>query len=121
MTNMINNTPSSDVAAIAATTAAAAAAAAIASTTFAIPTNIAIISITGQKTAGAALITASVAAKAIRLQTTIDAGIDDKGTVRTEITQDQANKIYRIQTNLDKYATSIEGMSSFLRKLGHQK
>ena len=110
MNNVNNTTTTSDVAA----------AAAIASTSFSSTATITAIAITGQKTAEAALAVVSAAAKAIRLQTTIDAGIDDKGTVRTEITQDQANKIYRIQTNLDKYATSIEGMSSFFRKRGHQ-
>ena len=66
-----------------------------------------IIVITRQSTAGAALAVAAAAAKAIKLPTTIDdnAGINDKGTAVTVITQDQANKMYQIQANLDKYAT----------------
>ena len=111
MTNVNNTTTSSDVTA----------AAVIASTAFASPTTIAAIAITGQKTAGAALAPASAGTKAIRIPTTIDGGIDDGSTVTTEITQNQANKIHRIQENLDNYSTSIEGISSFLRKLGHQK
>ena len=74
------------------------------------------IAITGQKTAGAALGAAAAAAKAIQLPTTIDAGIDDKGTAATKITQDQATEIYRIQANLNEYATSIEGMCSYFQK-----
>ena len=50
---------------------------------------IAIIAFTEQKTAGEALVAASVAAKAIKPPTTCDAGTDDKGTVATEITQEQ--------------------------------
>ena len=69
-----------------------------------------------QKTAGAAFASAAAAAKAIQLLTTIDAGINDEGTAATEITQDQATEIYQIQAYLDKYATSIEGMRSFLQK-----
>ena len=112
MTNVVNTTtPSDDVAA----------AAAIARTVFVNPTTSAAIAITGQSTAGAALAVAAAAARAIKLPTTIDdpsGYIDDDGTVATETTQDQTNEIYRIQANLDKYATSIQGMSSFLRKLG---
>ena len=98
MTNVINSTTPSDVA----TTTA------IDSTAFTSPSTIAVISITGQKTAGAALAAASNAAKAIRLQTTIDDCIEDRntiGTVTTEITQNQANEIHQIQANLDNCVT----------------
>ena len=78
------------------------------------------MSITGQKTAGAALEAASAAAQAIMLQTTIGEKIHD-GTPPTEITQSQANEIYRIQANLSNRATTIKGMSSYLRKFGTQK
>ena len=92
----------------------AAAAAAIIASTAIVSTNV--IAITGQKTAGAALAAAAAAAKAIQLPTTIDADINDKGTAATKITQDQATEIYRIQKMLDKYATSIIGMCSYLQK-----
>ena len=65
--------------------------AAIASTAFASPIIIVTISITGQKTAGVALAATSAAAKAIRLPTKIDGGIDDGGRVATKINQNQAN------------------------------
>ena len=78
------------------------------------------MSITGQKTAGAALDAASAAAQAIMLQTTIGEKIHD-GTPTTEITQSQANEIYGIQANLSNRATTIKGMSSYLRKFGTQK
>ena len=77
------------------------------------------MSFNGQKTAGAALDAASAAAQAIMLQTTI--GETHDGTPTTEITQSQANEIYRIQANLSNRATTIEGMSSYLRKFGAQK
>mmetsp|Transcript_20990 Transcript_20990/g.21372 ORF Transcript_20990/g.21372 Transcript_20990/m.21372 type:complete len:176 (-) Transcript_20990:219-746(-) len=78
------------------------------------------IASTEQKTVGVALTAAAATAKAIKLPTTIgdNAGIDDNGTAVTEITQDQVSKIYRIQENLDNYATSINGMFSFLQKIG---
>ena len=91
-----------------------AATATIVSTVFASTTAIAI---TGQKTAGAALAAAAIAAKAIQLPTTIFANINNKGNAAIKITQDQATEIYRIQEMLDKYATSIVGMCSYLQKL----
>ena len=78
------------------------------------------MSITGQKTAGAVLAAASAAATAIMLQTTIGEKTHD-GTTTTEITWKQTNEIYRIQANLSNRATTIEGMSSYLRKSGTQK
>ena len=79
------------------------------------------MSIIGQKTAGAALVAASAAAKAIMLQNTIGDDKSTNGTATTEITQNQANEIYRIQANLSNHATTIEGMSSYLSKFGTQK
>lgn len=96
MTNVNNTTTPSDV---------ADATVDIASTTFFSPTTIAVVAITGQKIAGATLATASSAAKAFGLPPTIDGGIDDGGTVITEITKNQVNEIHRIQANLDNYAT----------------
>ena len=122
MTNVVNtSTPSDHAAAAAIARCEDAADAVIARTVFVNPTTRAAIALTGQSTAGAALAVAAAAARAIKLPTTIDDPsdcIDDNGTVATEITQDQTNEIYRIQANLDQYATSIKGMSSFLRKLG---
>ena len=69
------------------------------------------------ETAGAAVDAASTAAKAIKLPTTIEDDGGTIGTATTEITQNQANEIHRIQANLYNYATSIEGMSSYFRKL----
>ena len=80
MTNVINTTTPSHV---------AAAAAAIASTSFASHTTIAAISITGPKNVGAALAAASAPENTIRFKTTIDGGIEDRhtiGSVTTEIT-----------------------------------
>ena len=94
---------------------------AIASTISTSPTTIAVISVTGQKTAGVALAAASTAAKAIKLPTTIEDDGGTIGTATTEITQNQANEIHRIQANLYNYATSIEGMSSYLINVGAQK
>ena len=79
------------------------------------------IASTEQKTAGVALATVAAAAKAIKGPTTINVAINNKGTAATEITQDQAYKIFRIQANLDKYATLIEGISSFTQNHGHQQ
>ena len=92
---------------------AAAAAAAIASM---------VINSTTQKTTRAALTAVTNAAKTIKLPTTIDdnTSIDNNSTAVTEITQDQVNKINQIQANLNNYATSIDGMSSFLQKLGRK-
>ena len=88
-------TPSSDVAAAANDAYTinpndVAAAATIASTALA---SITAIVITGQKTAGVALAAAIAAAKASQLPTTINAGINDEGTVATKINQDQATEI----------------------------
>lgn len=72
---------------------------------------------TGQKTAGEALIAAAAAEKAIKVPTTILTGIDDEVTTATEITQDQATKIYQIQAILGNYKILIEGVVNFLQKL----
>ena len=74
------------------------------------------IAIIGWNMARAAFVATAAAVKAIRLPTKINGCINDKGTATNQITQDQANKIYRIQEILDKYATLIEGISSFLKK-----
>ena len=94
----------------------AAAAAAITKATATITTN-------KKRTAGAALMAASIAAKANKSPIIIgeDTGIDDDGTAVTETTQDQMNEINRIQANLGNYKTSINGMSNFFCKLGHTK
>ena len=78
------------------------------------------MSITGQKTACAALAAASTAAQAIMLQTITEEKTHD-GTPATEITQSQANEMYRIQANLSNRATTIERMSSYLGKFKTQK
>ena len=63
----------------------------IASTAIASTATIAIIAtitFTGQKSAGAALATAYRAVKAIKLPSTFNTGINDEGTVTTDITPD---------------------------------
>ena len=79
------------------------------------------MSITGQKIAGTALAAVSATTKSIMLQTTIGGDEGTNNTASTEITQYQANEINRIQANLSNHATTIEGMSNYLRKFGTQK
>ena len=59
------------------------AAAVIANTTI---TSTNVIDITGQKTARTSLIVTTATMKAFKLPTTIDVGIDDKGTAATKMT-----------------------------------
>ena len=93
-----------------------------AAATIAVATTAAITA-TGQKNAGAALHAATAAAKAIKFATTIsnDASINDDGTAVTEMTQDQAIEIQRIQANLDNYKTTIDGMSNNISKFRHKE
>ena len=79
------------------------------------------MSITGQKTAIAALAAASASAKAIMPPTRIEDNEGTIGTTTTEITQNLANEIYRIQANLYNYTTSIKGIYSYLSKIRAQK
>ena len=77
----------------------------------AIATAASVITTAKQRTTGAALTAASIAAKAIKFPTTIGEN-NDNGTAVTKITQDQLNEFTRIQANLGNQ------MPDFLGKLG---
>ena len=108
----------SDVAAVAAAIAIASitavvAAIDIASTAIASTAAIATIAFTRQRSAGEVLIAASAAAKAIKLPTTFDAGIDDKGIVATEITQEQTRGYLQSTTSTSTQEEDLQSTPSF--------